>query len=138
MRTRASISIFQCWVLNKWTTGTIFIMSLVWRGPWLGIEPGTSRTRSQHSTIRLSRRWFFEAGYFVIDVFKPWPNPDLYARSNILFKIFMIRNKLTSTYHGCQSCKLTVFSTEVWNKGNKTTNSRGLCMHLNHQPLYIE
>ena len=25
-------------------------------GPWLGIEPGTSRTRSQYSTTRLSRR----------------------------------------------------------------------------------
>ena len=24
--------------------------------PWLGIEPGTSRTRTQHSTTRLSRR----------------------------------------------------------------------------------
>ena len=41
-----------------------FITSLVWRGPWLGIEPGTSRTRCQHSTTRLSRRrslksWFF-------------------------------------------------------------------------------
>ena len=47
---------FQCWVLNKGTTGTIFITSLEWRGPWLRIEPGTSRTRSQHSTIRLSRR----------------------------------------------------------------------------------
>ena len=34
-----------------------FITSLVWRGPWLGIEPETSRTRSQHSTTRLSRRW---------------------------------------------------------------------------------
>ena len=38
------------------TTGTIFITSLVWGGPWLGIEPGTSRTRSQHSTTRLSPR----------------------------------------------------------------------------------
>ena len=47
---------FQCWVLNKGTTGTIFITSSVWRSPWLGIEPGTSRTRSQHSTTRLSRR----------------------------------------------------------------------------------
>ena len=47
---------FQCWVLNKGTTGTIFITSLLWRGPWLGIEPGTSRTRCQHSTTRLSRR----------------------------------------------------------------------------------
>ena len=46
---------FQCCVLNKGTTGTIFITSLSWRGPWLGIEPGTSRTRSHHSTTRLSR-----------------------------------------------------------------------------------
>ena len=50
---------FQCWVLNKWITGTIFITSLVWRGTWLGIERGTSCTRSQHSTPRLSRRRFF-------------------------------------------------------------------------------
>ena len=41
---------------NKGTRGTIFITSLEWRGLWLGIEPGTSRTRSQHSTTRLSRR----------------------------------------------------------------------------------
>ena len=33
-----------------------FITSLVWRGPWLGIEPKTSRTQSQHSSTRLSRR----------------------------------------------------------------------------------
>ena len=36
-------------IFNKGTTGTIFITSLVWRGPWLGIEPRTS-------TTRLSRR----------------------------------------------------------------------------------
>ena len=53
---KASIFTFLCWVPNKNTTGTIFIASLVWRGPWLGIEPGTSRTRSQHSTTRLSRK----------------------------------------------------------------------------------
>ena len=53
---RASIFPFECSVLNKGTTGTIFKTSLVWRGPWLGIEPGTSRTRSQHYTTRLSRR----------------------------------------------------------------------------------
>ena len=47
---------FQCWVLNKGTTGNIVITYLVWRGPWLGIEPGTPRTRYQHSTTRLSRR----------------------------------------------------------------------------------
>ena len=33
---RASIFPFECSVLNKGTTGTIFITSLVWRGPWLG------------------------------------------------------------------------------------------------------
>ena len=53
---RASIYPFECSVLNKDTTGTIFITSLVWRGLWLGIEPGTSLTRSQHYTTRLSRR----------------------------------------------------------------------------------
>ena len=47
---------FSCWVLNKGTTGTIFITFLIWRGPWLGIEPGTSRTWNQHSTTRLSRQ----------------------------------------------------------------------------------
>ena len=57
---RASIFHFECSVLNKATTGTIFITSLLWRGPWLGIVPGTSRTRSQQSTTRLLRvvkRW---------------------------------------------------------------------------------
>ena len=53
---RASIFPFECSVPNKGTTGTIFITSLVWGGPWLGIETGTSRTRSQHYTTRLSRR----------------------------------------------------------------------------------
>ena len=53
---RAEYFPLKCSVLIKGTTGTIFITSLVWRGPWLGIEPGTSRTRSQHSTNRLSRR----------------------------------------------------------------------------------
>ena len=33
-----------------------FITSLIWHGPWLGIESWTSRTRCQHSTTRLSRR----------------------------------------------------------------------------------
>ena len=47
---------FQCWVLNKGTTGIIVITSLVWHSPWLGIEPGTSHTWYQHSTTRLSRK----------------------------------------------------------------------------------
>ena len=45
-----------CSVLNKGTTGTIFI---IWRGPWLGIEPRTSRTRSQHSTTRHYHTWLY-------------------------------------------------------------------------------
>ena len=61
---RASIFPFECSVLNKGTTGTIFITSSVWRGPWLGIEPGISRTRSQRYTTRLSRRRFW--GYLRI------------------------------------------------------------------------
>ena len=56
---RASIFPFKCSVPNKGTTGTILKTSLVWRGPWLGIEPGTSCTQCQHSTTRLSRRWYF-------------------------------------------------------------------------------
>ena len=40
--------------------GTIFIRSLVWRGSWLRIEPGTSRAWSQHSTTRLSKRRYIE------------------------------------------------------------------------------
>ena len=53
---RTGISLFnvEC---QTGTTGTIFITSLVWRGPWLGIEPGTSHTRCQHYTTRLSTRW---------------------------------------------------------------------------------
>ena len=46
---RVSISLFECWVLNKGTTG---IMSVLWRGPWRWNEPGTSRTRSNNSNIR--------------------------------------------------------------------------------------
>jgi len=42
-------------VLNKGNTGTI-LKALVWRGPWLGIEPGTFRTRSKQYTARLSKR----------------------------------------------------------------------------------
>ena len=56
---------FECSVLNK-VTGTIFISSSVWRGPWLGIEPGTFHTRSQLSTTRLSRRRYIYLMIFVI------------------------------------------------------------------------
>ena len=31
-----------------------FLTSLVWCSPWLGVESGTARTRSQHSTTSLS------------------------------------------------------------------------------------
>ena len=47
---------FYCSVLNKGTADTSLITSLVWRGAWLGIDPGTSRTQSQHSITRLSKR----------------------------------------------------------------------------------
>ena len=47
-------TIFKYSVLNKGTTGTIFRTSLVWRGPWLGIEPGTPALDA--STIPLGYR----------------------------------------------------------------------------------
>ena len=50
-------SIFECSVLNK---GAIFITSLVWRGPWLGIELGTSRTWSQHCFLNLNNKVMFK------------------------------------------------------------------------------
>ena len=51
---RASISLFQFWVLNKGTTGTIFITFLVWRCPWLGIEQGPPALEA--STLPLGYR----------------------------------------------------------------------------------
>ena len=66
--------VFPFLMLNakQGTASTIFVMSLIWCGPWLRIEPETSRTRSQHSTSRLSRRQcvhsdshsFLEAAFF--------------------------------------------------------------------------
>ena len=53
---RASIFPFECSVLNQGTTGTIFITYLVWRGPWLGIEPGTSALEAR--TIPLGSHRF--------------------------------------------------------------------------------
>ena len=47
---------FQCWVPIKGYTGTIFITSLVWRDPWLGIEPGTSCTRHMRTDQSFERR----------------------------------------------------------------------------------
>ena len=51
---RASIFPFECSVLNKGTTGTIFITSLVWHGPWLVIEPG--KPALEASTLPLGYR----------------------------------------------------------------------------------
>ena len=50
------VFLFQCSVLNKGTSVTIFITSLVWHGTWLWIESGTSHARCQHRITRLSRR----------------------------------------------------------------------------------
>ena len=54
---RASIFPSEFWVLNKGTTGTIYFYNVFGMTRSLtGIEPGTSRTRSQHYTTKLSRR----------------------------------------------------------------------------------
>ena len=63
---RASIFPFECLVPNKGTTGTIFITSLVWGGPWLGIEPRPPALKSQHYTTKLLRRWWTEFITFIL------------------------------------------------------------------------
>ena len=55
----------QCWVLNDGATGTIFITSLVWRGPWLGIEQETSRTLVTNSKLAHNE----SSGYTLV-----WPS----------------------------------------------------------------
>ena len=67
---RASISLLILSAKQGNLTGTIFITSLVWRGPWLGIEPRTSRTGSQHSTTRLSRRLWYAIQLLLISICK--------------------------------------------------------------------
>ena len=67
---RASISLLILSAKQGNLTGTIFITSLVWRGPWLGIEPGTSRTGSQHSTTRLSRRLWYAIQLLLMSICK--------------------------------------------------------------------
>ena len=75
---RASIFPFECSVLNKGTTGTIFITTLVWPSPWLRIELGTSCTRSQHYTTRLSRRRFYSCNKH--DAAWGWLHPPTLTR----------------------------------------------------------
>ena len=48
-------------VLNKGTTGTILITSLVWHGPWLGIDPGPPALEA--STIPLGFK--INVGHFL-------------------------------------------------------------------------
>jgi len=57
-------------VLNKGSTGTIFITSLVWRGPWLGIEPGSAGGpgfNPQSRTVSFQRSynwsWYIKSKY---------------------------------------------------------------------------
>ena len=100
---------FQCWVLNKGTTGTIFITSLVWRSPWLGIEPGTSRSRSQYSSTRLSRRrYIFFPDQFQNDTMTfPWtwkkpchPGNPVRGQHSCLVCLSFSHTE-TSTIHRC-------------------------------------
>ena len=88
---RACISLFSFWVQNKGTTGTIFITSLVWRGPWLVIEPGTSRTRCQDSTTRLSRRRSVHGvmlWVLLLSVFTSWHSSSHSQKYLFLFVIY--------------------------------------------------
>ena len=53
----ASIFPFECSVLNKGTTGTIFITSLLWRRPWLRIEPGLTGLNPVSLNSQFSGKW---------------------------------------------------------------------------------
>ena len=120
---------FQCWVLNRGTTGTIFITSLVWRGLWLEIEPGTSRTRCQHSTTRLSRRrWVFVKAKFV------------YLREQKLLQLLSKRNGFIETWYiklriveGRITWKVTYNNLgSIWQTDPIKTNA----LHLTKSKLY--
>ena len=65
LRERARVFPFECSVLNKDTTGTIYITSLVWCGPWLGIEPGTTRDNDTRQVYKLVQRSHW---YGVVDI----------------------------------------------------------------------
>ena len=129
---------FQCWVLNKWTTGTIFIKSLVWSGPWLGIEPGTSRTRCKHSTARLSRRQYL---FFILD--------DNSCKILYVYYRWIVRQHIVhwcSSRGGCTSystaCMCAVCTTaEKQTQGKLTNNSntercRRMCGFKEQNTIY--
>ena len=97
---RANIFPFECSVLNKGTTGTTFITSLVWRGPWLGIEPGTSRTRSQHCPTRLSRRRLSKC-YLNNIHFQIGSTPPCYWLNIYVYMPHLLANIVNKRYTDC-------------------------------------
>ena len=64
-------------------------------GPWLGIEPGTSRTRSQHSSTRLSRRHIFEMTTHI----------RYYIQFTCIFKYLQSAVHVSHDFMGCSTLK---------------------------------
>ena len=96
------------------------LRTLVWRGPWLGIEPGTSCTRSQHSTTRLSRRRFISVMKLLI-IFSNRLNvlPEILCRSNnnnnYNSRIFLIYGSSTYIWSIFRSYELFLSKTVSYN-----------------------
>ena len=82
-------------------------------GPWLGIEPGTSRTQSQHSTTRLSRRRCFGSWQFYLTNYGSWF--DL-----LLFNMFWYN----LNYLHCRDVTLTSFIVSLSRTCYWTSNRR--------------
>ena len=116
---RASIFAFECSVLNKGTAGTVFITSLVWRGAWLGIEPGTSRSRSKHSTTRLSRKRYLVLSH-VKQLAIQW-NQARKCDSSKFYVVLVAKHHVKDTW----GIEMNVFQF-------------GVCLHCEQQEIEVE
>ena len=131
-------------MLNKGTPGTIFILSLVLCGPWLGIEPGPSALEA--STIPLGYRGGGEisALNLITNLFKTIRlNSLLMKYFNIAYFIALFcfcEYKL----HRTEAQHNTTVKYQLWN--GHCTNLHTFCMYTKiclcftetiHLPFYI-
>ena len=102
-------------------------MSLVRRGPWLGIELGTSRSRSQHSTTRLLRRqWILhitsigKQRALSLDI---WPNPTIGSLIRVPLSVdngsFYIKSKCLNWVKHLSTLFLGRVWNDMWLRGSK-------------------
>ena len=118
---------FKCWALYKGTTGSFFIMFLVWRGPW----PGTR-------WVPQSKPWVV----FFIDFFSVFFNKH---KSFSLAPIFAFLCSLNSLiYSNGVVCNEATTCGKILNKRHKLEHDFGLLFHwvklwilIQHPPLKL-